>query len=171
MSINIKNVKRFCKDDISKIENYDKAIADNTNVWVCHHRLELTLDNEFAHTKDDLIRMDMYYKRPYFELIFMTKSEHLKLHGRVYGSPMKGKCHSEDTKRKIKEARKNISDESRKKMSDAAIGRYHSEVTKKKISEAQKGKKRAPFSGEHKRKMSESMKKYWSVRKGGKNRV
>ena len=26
--INVKNVKRFCKDDISKIENYDTAIAE-----------------------------------------------------------------------------------------------------------------------------------------------
>ena len=36
--INEKRAKSYCKDDISLIENYDKAIADNTQVWHCHHR-------------------------------------------------------------------------------------------------------------------------------------
>ena len=44
----IKTAKKFCKDDISKIENYDKAIADTTQTYECHHRLELTLDGEQA---------------------------------------------------------------------------------------------------------------------------
>lgn len=34
-------VKRYCCEDISKIENYDKAIADTTQVWECHHKMEL----------------------------------------------------------------------------------------------------------------------------------
>lgn len=74
------NAKSFCKDDISKIENYELAISDKNENWVCHHRLELTLDGEFAHTREELIRMDMYYNRPYFELIWLPKSEHSKLH-------------------------------------------------------------------------------------------
>lgn len=71
---------KFCKDDISKIENYDKAISDTTQTWECHHKLELTLNGEFAHTKKELIRLEIYYDRPYFELIFLTKSEHSSLH-------------------------------------------------------------------------------------------
>ena len=78
--ISTQNAKRKCKDDISKIENYDKAIADNSQTWICHHRLELTLDGEFAHSKKELIRMNMYYNRPYFELIFLTPSDHKALH-------------------------------------------------------------------------------------------
>ena len=39
-------VKYFCKDDITKIENYELAMADTEEVWHCHHRLELTLDGE-----------------------------------------------------------------------------------------------------------------------------
>ena len=73
-------VKQFCKDDISLIENYDKAIADNTQVWICHHRMELTLDGEFANSKQDLIRYGMYYNRPYFELIWLPDSEHRRMH-------------------------------------------------------------------------------------------
>ena len=77
------NVKYFCKDDITKIENYELAMADTEEVWHCHHRLELTLDGEYAHSKEDLIRMNMYYNRPHYELIFLTNSEHIKLHNKV----------------------------------------------------------------------------------------
>lgn len=113
--IDVKRAKRFCKDDISKIQNYDKAIADTTQTWHCHHRLELTLDGEFAHKKEDLIRMDMYYKRPYFELIFLTKSEHRRLHSTNI---------SDATRQKMSEAKKDkkrepFSDEHKKNMSKA----------------------------------------------------
>lgn len=38
--INIGSTKAYCKDDITKIENYEKAIADKTQTWAIHHRLE-----------------------------------------------------------------------------------------------------------------------------------
>lgn len=79
--VNIKKTKLFCRDDLRKIENYEAAMNDNTQTWHCHHRLELTLDGEFALSMDDLKRMGMYYHRPYYELIFLTKSEHRRLHG------------------------------------------------------------------------------------------
>ena len=62
------------------IENYDKALADEFKGWMLHHRLECTLDGEFAHSADELKRMGMYYNRPYYELIYLTHSEHSKLH-------------------------------------------------------------------------------------------
>lgn len=54
----------------------------------------------------------------------------------------KGKCHSEETKKKISETNKGkkMSEEARKKISDAGKGRHHSEEAKKKMSEARKGK-------------------------------
>jgi hypothetical protein len=80
--INIKKQKQkhFCKDDYSLIENYEQAINDKTQYWDLHHRLELTLDGEYAHNVEDLIRMGMYYDRPYFELIYLPHSEHASLH-------------------------------------------------------------------------------------------
>ena len=39
--INENKAKRFCREDISLIENYDKAINDATGVWHCHHRREI----------------------------------------------------------------------------------------------------------------------------------
>ena len=166
-------VKLFCKDDISKIENYDKAIADTTQIWDCHHRLEFTLDGEFAHTADELIRLNMYYNRPYFELIFLTHSEHIKLHSSGKNNRMYGTKHSEETRRKISNAtkgknnpmyKKHHSEETKRKISESNKGKKHCAYTmteehKRKISESNKGKK---FSEEHRKKMSESAKLRWS---------
>lgn len=89
----------YCKDEISKIENYDKAMSDNTQIWHCHHRLELTLNGEFAHSPEDLKKLGMYYNRPYFELIYLPRDEHLRLHYKA--NPL-----NDDSKFKISESRK-----------------------------------------------------------------
>lgn len=134
----------FCKDDISKIENYDKAVADTTQTWHLHHRLELTLNGEFAHSKADLIRLKMYYNRPYFELIFMPRSEHVRLH-------MKGKKFTNEHRKKISVMKKckNLSDKTRQKISESKKGYQHSSDTRQKMSEAKKA--------------------YWQRRKNGVN--
>ena len=80
--INERYAKKYCRDDLSKIENYEKAIADTTQTWHLHHRLELTLDGEPALTHKQLKMHDMYYNRPYYELIFLTKAEHNRLHNK-----------------------------------------------------------------------------------------
>jgi hypothetical protein len=104
--IGLSKVKRECKDDITKIENYEEAINDKVNMWECHHRLELTLDGEFAHTHKELKRLGMYWYRPYFELIFLKQEDHKKLHGEKYAnirsSKMKGKSLT-DFGQKLKE--------------------------------------------------------------------
>lgn len=158
--INEQQAHKFCRDEISKIENYDKAIADTTQTWELHHRLELTLDGEFALSREQLKMHDMYYNRPYYELIYLTPAEHRRLH-------MKGL--SEESRRKMSEAAKNrnpISEETRRKMSEAnkgennpLYGKHLSEEARRKISEANKGKlKGIPKSIEHRRKLSEANK-------------
>ena len=119
--INIKKTKRYCKEDISKIKNYDKAIADTTQVWECHHMTETWWNC----TAQDLIENECYYNRKACELIFLTRAEHNKLH-------KKGKHHSEETRKKISEACKGRPSPTK--------GLHFSEETKKKLSEAQKGK-------------------------------
>lgn len=109
---------RYCKDDISKIENYEQAINDKENKWVIHHRLEFTLDGELVHTKQDLIRFGMYWKRPYFELIFMKDLEHRSLHA-AYTKIW-------------------ITDDTIAKLRNANIGKKHTEETKRKLSEIHK---------------------------------
>lgn len=137
--INVKKVKCYCKDDISLIENYDKAINDNLQTWQCHHR------RETIYSKSDLIEIGEYYNRPAIELIFLTPKEHISLHH-------KGKTFklSEETKRKISESVKGEK--------NGFYGKKHSEETKKKMSESHKGKNRKPKSEEHKRKISSLLK-------------
>ena len=107
---NLTNAKQYCKEDISLIENYDKAINDDTQIWVLHHRLELTLDGEYAHTKEELIRLDMYYHRPYYELIFLSKSDHQILHAhdkyrKTLSKAQLGHIVSKETRKKISDTR------------------------------------------------------------------
>lgn len=150
--INESSAKKFCKDDISKIENYDKAINDQTETWICHHRLGL------VHSSKELERLGLYENRPADELIFLTHSEHSRLHGLHM---------SDETKRKMSEAKKGKphSAEHVRKIAESNKGQTRSDETRQKISAAKKGKSRKPFSDEHRRKMSEARKAYWARRK------
>lgn len=77
----LERMHRYCRaGEYELIENYELAKADNFKDWCIHHRLELTLNGEYAHSTEELKRMNMYYNRPYFELIFLTRKEHNKLH-------------------------------------------------------------------------------------------
>lgn len=69
------------------VENYELAKNYRFKGWVCHHRLELTLDGEFSNSAMDLVNKDMYYHRPYFELIWLRLEEHLSLHHSGDNSP------------------------------------------------------------------------------------
>ena len=141
--INERKALRYCRDDLSKIENYEKAIADTTKTWDLHHRLELTLDGEFALSREQLKMHDMYYHRPYYELIFLTHSEHSRLH-------MKNM--SEEHRRK--------NSESHKGENNPNFGKHFSEEHRRKMSEALKGR---TFSDESRRKMSEAQKRRWAA--------
>ncbi len=78
---------------------------------------------------------------------------------------LKGKIFSDETKRKISEAKKGVKRPPFSKEWRMNIGKAHkgickgrklSDETKRKMSEAMKGKKRPPFTEEHKRKIGES---------------
>ena len=161
--INKKQAIKYCKNDISLIENYDKAIADKTQIWHCHHR------RETIYSRSGLIEIGEYYNRPAEELIFLTPNEHHRLHNLGKPAWNKGKHLSAETRKKMSEALKgkkcyifgkHLSAETRKKMSEAQngennywFGKHHSEETRKKMSESKKGK---PKSAEARKKMSES---------------
>ena len=108
--------KQYCKD-FENIENYEKAKKDDFKGWLCHHRLEThTSDGERRPVDisvEELLALDMYYNRPSSELIFLTRSEHKSLH--------------------------KLSEESKKKLSEANKGKKLSEETREKLSEARKG--------------------------------
>lgn len=75
------NAKCFCAD-YTKIENYDKAIADKENVWVCHHRWETNDPNHLIST-EELKEAGMYYNVPAFDLIFLRNEEHTAMHNKI----------------------------------------------------------------------------------------
>ena len=135
--INKYQVLNFCKEDISKIKNYDKAIADTTQTWECHHMTETWWNC----SRQDLIDNECYYNRKACELIFLTKAEHRRLH-------YKGRALTEETRRKMSESHKghSVSDESRRKISETKKGqpspmkgKIHSEESLRKMSESHKG--------------------------------
>ena len=159
----------FCSEP-SKIENYDKAIADTTQTWQCHHRLEThTSDGEkrlVDLTAKELKALDMYYNRPPEELIFLTEKDHKSLH-------KKGKKPKSETIEKVVLARKKkgnykVSEETKQKISNSLKGhtppnkgKPMSDEQKLKLSNALKGHK---VSEETKRKKSESMSKLgWKI--------
>lgn len=101
------NAWAFCKDDISKIENYDKAVADTTQSWDCHHRTEIWWNC----TSKELIDNECYYHRPAKELLFLTHAEHSKLHNKLgeyskrsdsWHKSTEGKAHMSAIRRNLK---------------------------------------------------------------------
>ena len=160
--INERNAHKFCRDDISKIENYDKAIAD-TQVWDCHHRDEIRVlpsGMTVLLSRQYLIDNDRYYNCPANELIFLTHAEHQRLHN-------KGAHRSDETRKKISKSQKgkkgaHHSEDTRKKISESMKGRTISAETRNKLSESHKGKvpwnKGNHLSEEHRRKIAESLK-------------
>lgn len=117
--INEKNAKKYCKDDISLIENYDLAINDKMRTWVCHHR------RESIYSREGLIEIGEYWERPACELIFMTITEHRKLH-------MTGKTISIEAKEKISKSKSGNNNPN--------FGKHLSKETKEKLSKANMGK-------------------------------
>lgn len=99
---------KFCKDNLSKIENYEKAISDTTQIWDLHHRDEIRVLPSgmiVYRSRQELIENGRYFKCPANELIFLTHSEHQRLHKK--------------------------SAETRKKMSKVNAGNHYSEEQRK----------------------------------------
>lgn len=105
----------WCAEPIENIENYDKALADKSQLWVCHHRLELHPDGSLRFTRDSLKKLGLYEHRPASELIFMPYNVHSSMHNKAdkeahtflgEHNPMYGQHHTEETRKKISVAKK-----------------------------------------------------------------
>lgn len=140
----------YCCEAIENIENYEDAVNDSTQVWVCHHRKEI----ELGLSSDDLIRKHLYYERPAAELIFLTNSEHTRLHNNNLSKERREnlktgclKYHQEhempqDTRDKISTGLKSAYSKGlkpwNKGMKGFCEGHSHTEETKKHLSEMAK---------------------------------
>lgn len=76
----------------------------------------------------------------------------------------KGKHFTEESKRKMSEAKKgkHHTEETKRKMSEARKGRHLTEEHKQRLREYHTGLKMGPHSPEHKQKLSEAMKRRWA---------
>lgn len=143
--INEEFVYAVCKDDISLIENYQLAVNDNTQTYVCHHKKGVGI------SKNELIELGLYYHQPANDLIFVTKKEHNRIHKKILFGDSKSKSErSKEMWEKRKENGWHFPEDALQKMSNAKKGKdpwnkgkvgvqHHSEETKKKISEKMKG--------------------------------
>ena len=163
-----KSVYIYCKDDISLIENYEQAKNDKSQTWEIHHRREIDENKSVK----QLIDEGLYYYRPASELIFLTKSEHSRIHNtddkkqklsellKGEKNGMYGKHHSEEIRYKISESMKGEKNPmygrtgeknpmyGRTGEKTPMYGKHHSEETKQKMSEKRKGEKN-PMYGKH----------------------
>ena len=73
-----RELNQYCSEPLENIENYDKAIADSEQTWQCHHRAEVLPCGVYS--RRDLIKTGLYWNRPASELIFLTHSDHRRLH-------------------------------------------------------------------------------------------
>lgn len=95
---------KYCCEDLSLVENYDKAIADKENTWHVHHRDEIRVlpsGMVVRRSIQDLVDAGRYYQCPANELIFVTKELHNTIHFRGGSSPMKGKHWSPEMRRHL----------------------------------------------------------------------
>lgn len=128
--ISKKYAKHYCKD-YTKIENYEEAINDKNELWVCHHKMEEVF------TELELKRAGWYYDRRPEELIFIRRSEHngnAKLHIGIRKNNA-----SKERNDKISKSNKG---KKKPKLSEYLTGRKrdsHSEETKQKISKSLAG--------------------------------
>lgn len=133
--ISVQAVRKYCNEDISKIENYNEAVNDTTQIWHCHHRLEI---QDRVYLVEELKEMGLYYNRPASELIFLTRSEHAKIHGEVAIGEKNnffGKKHSDETKEKISKKNKGKMAGDKNPM----YGKHRTKQEKEKLSKIRKG--------------------------------
>lgn len=144
--INSKYANLFCCEDISLIENYDKAIGD-AETWDCHHRLETHDENgnlrqiQDRLSREDLKHKGLYFNRPAKELVFLSRFDHRSLHwkGVKRGHP------SEEHRKKMSEVRKGKklpprSEDWRRRLSESLKGHSVSDEQKRKHREQMRGR-------------------------------
>lgn len=135
--INEKQARKYCREDITLIENYAEAVADKSRTWICHHRNAEPFTGFCA---ADLKKMNMYLQRPASELKFVTRREHRSIHNKGNGNPMYGKHLKDVYKPDVYERMKQLRSSAFTKLNKSRIGIPLNEVHKQKISRNSAGR-------------------------------
>lgn len=94
------NTKRYCREPLSNVENYEVAVS-SPDKYELHHRDEIKIlpsGVEVRRSKEELIENGRYFNCPANELIFLPQIEHRKMHNFKYRHPMYGKVGLEGEK-------------------------------------------------------------------------
>lgn len=138
-----RDIKLYCCEDISNIENFEVA-EKSKELYDCHHKKEIELNV----SAKDLKKMGLYWNRPANELIFIKHTEHASIHskGRSWGK------HTEEAKKKMSEKAKGRPSHQKGKTGELAsmygrrgqlhpmYGHKHSDSYKNMMSERMSGK-------------------------------
>ena len=167
--------------------NVKKKLAPLQDLGISYFSSHKVLSKEFKNNKDNFqFKVTKIFSNKEEAIIFEKNINKKLIYNKNWANkqafpainnkipPMLGKKHTEETKkkfrkrkqtdetkRKISILKKNMSNETKKKIGLAALGRKQSVKTKKKISEAMKGKKNTlgkAMSKDHKNKISEANK-------------
>ena len=118
---------KICCDNLSQVENFEKAINDHDEIWHLHHRLETHDENGNKRSRNIPMKVlkekNLYYNRPASELIFLTNEEHSSLH-------RKGFIYTNEEKKQMSERMKKYVDEHpefKENISKSLKGRKYSE--------------------------------------------
>ena len=126
---------RYCCEDVALIEGYIPEL-ERTQKMVLHHRLEShdssgNLRAEFL-TMSELKELGMYYSRLAKELIWLTETEHKRLH-----------ANNETKQQRLRLSKvhlgKALTEETKSKLRAKATGKHHKEATKQKIHNIRQG--------------------------------
>lgn len=85
--------KRYCKEPLSNVENYEVAI-NSPDMYELHHRDEIKIlpsGIEVRRSTKELKENGRYWQCPANELIFLPIVEHRKMHAFEYRHPRYGK--------------------------------------------------------------------------------
>ena len=133
-----RELRKVCST-YEQVENYSQAIADKENRWHLHHRRE----TDEMKSRQQLIDEGKYYNVDPSELIFLTISEHTKLHNANLREETRNKL-SNNCYFKGKDHSGGNNPMYGVKLygeKNGMYGKHHSEESKKKISKANKGHK------------------------------
>lgn len=135
--INEKQARKYCREDISKIDGYAEALADTTQTWICHH---VNGESFTGFCTADLKKLNMYLNRPASELKFVTRNEHRRIHNKSNGNPMRGKHPKDVFASDVYEEWKRKHRGAFTKLNKSRIGILLKKSTKQKISRNSSGR-------------------------------
>lgn len=124
------NYEKYCKN-FHLCSGYEKALKSRRNYFLHHIQGEKI-------SREELIENDSYYDCAPENLRWVTKSEHQKIHMTGKNNPNFGRIFSDETRRKMSEARKGRF-KGENNPNFGKKGKKRSDETKQKISEANKG--------------------------------